>query len=97
MTDDDVLAEFRAAEALLRLVDSVEMTAPIAGLLRGKALLALHRSAEATLALRSAYHGPETLYEARHLLPVALWDSGDTAEADAALAALLPDCLTRLT
>jgi hypothetical protein len=78
---------------LLTLLDHAALPPETALLLRGKALLAARRPAEACAALESACGVPEALHEARHLLPVALWEAGRRADADAALAALLPTAL----
>ena len=80
-------------QVLLDLLDTITLPPALAGLLRGKALLALHRPHEAAQALQAACAVPAPLYEARHLLPVALWDAGQPDAAEAALVELLPTAL----
>ncbi len=80
-------------DTLLALLDTHRLEPGLTDLLRGKAHLAAHRPAEAAIALRAACAADAPLYEARHLLPVALWEAGDAAGADATLAVLLPSAL----
>lgn len=81
------------ADSLLALLDSADLPSPLDGLLRGKAHLAARRPAEAARCLEAACAGPEPLYEARHLLPLALWDAGEREAAERALEGLLPVAL----
>ena len=80
-------------DALLLLLDAVQLPSPLDGLLRGKAHLDARRPAEAARWLAAACAVPAPLYEARHLLPVALWDAGEADAADRAAEALLPVAL----
>lgn len=75
---------------LLSLLDRIDLPLSLSGLLRGKALLDARRPAEAALALKEACSTEAPLFEARHLLPLALWEAGEQDAADEALAALLP-------
>jgi hypothetical protein len=80
-------------DTLLALLDTHPLPPALAHLLRGKAHLAAQRPAEAAIALHAACAVEAPLYEARHLLPVALWEAGGAAAADTALAELLPSAL----
>jgi hypothetical protein len=80
----------RQGERLLAWLDPLSLPLALAGLLRGKALLDARRPLEAAEALRQACAVEAPLFEARHLLPVALWEAGQIEAADEALAALLP-------
>ncbi|MCU0654989.1 MAG: hypothetical protein MUF64_06770 [Polyangiaceae bacterium] len=80
-------------ERLLAWLAPLSLPSALAGLLRGKALLDARRPLEAAEALRQACAVEAPLFEARHLLPVALWDAGQPEAADEALASLLPVAL----
>jgi hypothetical protein len=77
-------------ERLLAVLDEVTLPPAVDGLLRGKAHLDAKHWADAVKHLRAACEAPEPLYEARHLLPVALHGNRDRREADRMLAELLP-------
>ena len=71
------------------LLDVLPTSSPSVELVRGKCLLDAGRAAEAVPVLRAAAE----LYEARHLLPVALWESGEAEAADRELEKLLSESL----
>jgi hypothetical protein len=89
----DALLNPAGARALLAVLDAVALPPAVGLLLRGKALLAAGEPAAAVVALTAALDAEAPLHEALHLLPVALWESGDREAADAALAALAPVAL----
>jgi hypothetical protein len=89
------LLQAHQGDRLLALLDAAGLPPALDGLLRGKAHLDAKRPREAARALRAAVAVEAPLYEARHLLPLALWDAGEKAAADQALADLLPVALYR--
>lgn len=89
-----------AGRDLLALVDAVAPPPAIAGLMRGKALLALGEARAAVDALAPAADGPAPYWEARSLLAQALYAARRRSEARALLIAIAaeavhpPSCLS---
>jgi hypothetical protein len=89
-----------AGRDLLTLVDAVTPPPAIAGLMRGKALLALGEARAAVEALTPVTEGPAPYWEARSLLAQALHAARRRSEARALLVAIAaeavhpPSCLS---
>lgn len=87
------LLRANAAPAVLELAALVHAPPEVDGLLRGKALLALHRATEAVGALEAATAGPTPFWEARSLLAQALYAARRRGEARALLLRLAPEAV----
>ena len=87
------LRRHAGAALLTVLTDPTLPATPSLDLARAKCLLDAGRPAEAIPLLAALAALPSPLYEARNLLPTALYAAGRHAEADDALVALLPDAL----
>lgn len=89
-------AEFlRAREpaAVLALLDTADVPPALAALLRGKALLAAGRPAEAAAALETAAGAAEAWWETRSLLAQAWWQARRRGEARRLMEALADDAV----
>jgi hypothetical protein len=87
------LLRANAAPAVLELATMVHAPPDVDGLLRGKALLALHRATEAVAALEQATAGPTPFWEARSLLAQALHAARRRGEARSLLLRLAPEAV----
>ncbi len=82
-----------AGRDLLALVDAVAPPPAIAGLMRGKALLALGEARAAVDALTPAASGPAPYWEARSLLAQALYAARRRTEARTLMVAIAPEAV----
>ncbi len=82
-----------AHDAVLALVDATVLSPAIAGLLRGKALLAAGQARAAITALEPAASGPAPYWEARSLLAQALHAARRRDEARALLVTIAPEAV----
>lgn len=87
------LLRANAADAVLELAAQVQAPAAVDGLLRGKALLALGRAAEAVAALQQATAVEAPFWEARSLLAQALHAARRRAEARTLLLRIAPEAV----
>lgn len=87
------LLRANAAAAVLELAGLARAPAAVDGLLRGKALLALGRAAEAVAALQAATAGDAPFWEARSLLAQALHAARRRDEARALLLRIAPEAV----